>query len=223
MQFFVFFVSSVILLASTFTTNSRGALFSLILGLVILYCTKFGARIVFWNAIKLSCLLVFFLLLGVETNIFDTTLNKNDLVSGRFDVWALAISQIMENWWSPILGKGPVYLDFTLPYRSPIHSTHNSFLFVAYVFGFPTLILILAVLGCVFNSILQTKNNINFSIKLTVFVFTIVQLMIDSHHFSTQFGWILLLPLVFTGDQPRSKKCDCLVDLNNGAHMSIDD
>ncbi len=204
-QFVVFFFPFLILFTATVTTNSRGALLSLISGLIILFWTKLGARMFFWNVTKLSCLLLFFVFLDMETNIFDTTLYKNDFGSGRFDIWSLAISYITETPWTVIFGKGPTNIEFVLPYRLPIHSPHNSFLHIAYLFGLPTLLLFIVVLACNFFSILHTKNNMYFSIKCALFGFAIVQMLIDSHLFSTQFGWLLLFPLVFTGHQLSSE------------------
>ncbi len=205
-QFFIFGVSSTILFASIAATNSRGALLSLILGVTILCCMKFGVRTFLWNVTKLSFLLALCFLVGIETTAFETTIHKNDFVSGRFDIWAIAISQIAEAPWTIILGKGAINYEFLVPHRLPIHSTHNSFLNVAYVYGLPSLLFLAVVFARIFNAMLLVKNNIYFSINLALFSFVAFQMMIDSHLFSPQFGWILTLPLMFTGQQNKLNK-----------------
>ena len=205
-QSFIFGLSSTVLLASTVATNSRGALLSLILGVVILCCTRFGMRTFLWNVTKLISLLALCVLMGMETTAFDATIHKNDFVSGRFDVWAIAVSQIMETPWTIILGKGAIDYEFLLPYRLPIQSTHNSFLNVAYVYGLPSLLFLTVVFARIFNAVLLVKNNIYFSIHLALFSFVAFQMIIDSHLFSSQFGWILILPLMFTGQQSELNK-----------------
>lgn len=182
-----------------FYTFSRGALFSLLFGLIIFLLSgakKMKFTIFLTSIVVIGLLLLVFQKLDIGNALFDRFFNADDdYDSGRFIIYGILLTNLVSTVFTFLFGFGLGAINIQIFLESNIESAHSTYLDMFYSFGIVGLLILIRFLISNLIKAFRIKKPAEKSIVLAILGQCILSFFYDSYWGATQTGW--LFPFLF--------------------------
>jgi len=196
---FLFLLLQIPVLFVLLYTFSRGALFALLFGFLILMLSISGRGkwYLLFGAIVVTIIIVFVL---QELDIAEVFKNRffntdDDYDSGRTLIYAILLNNLFSSPLNLLYGFGIGAVNIRIFIESDIQSAHSTFLDCLYAFGIIGLFIFIRFLYSTLKQLLKLPISLERALLLALFGQLVLSFIYDSYWGATQIGW--LIPFVF--------------------------